>query len=410
MLDQVWDRLWVNVRLATMRERQANYGVVENGAIAVKGPYITYAGSMADLPARPELCAHQLIDGERLWVTPGLIDCHTHLVYAGNRAHEFEMRLEGASLEQIARSGGGMRSTIQATRRASEDELLKASAPRLEQMLQYGVTTVEIKSGYGLETEAELRQLRVARRLETLYPVSVRTAFLGAHAIPTEFDGQPDRYLDLIIEDMLPRVAAEQLAETVDCFMEQFAFDHKQTQRLFKAAERYGFDRVLHADQLTDSEGAALAAHYECLAAAHLEHASEDGVGAMARAGTVAVLLPGSFYFLRERNLPPIHELRMFGGRMAVATDCNPGSAPLTSILTAMNFACVLFRLTPQEALAGVTREAAHALGMARTHGTLDIGKVADLCFWDVNRPGELAYALGAAPLVSVVKEGVTVR
>ena len=358
-----------------------------------------------DLPAT--LRAAREHDAGGRWITPGLIDCHTHLVYAGSRAGEFEQRLNGATYEEIARAGGGIRSTVAATRAASELVLLEESKPRLRSLVTEGVTTVEIKSGYGLETGAEAKMLRVARALGNALPVTVRTTFLGAHALPPEFDGRADAYIDEICERMLPEVARAGLADAVDAFCERIGFSAAQTERVFEAARRLGLPVKLHAEQLSNQGGARLAARYGALSADHVEYIDEDDVVAMARAGTVAVLLPGAFYFLRETRVPPIELLRRHGVAMAVATDCNPGTSPMTSLLLALNMACTLFRLTPQEALAGATREAARALGLAHEGGTLEAGKVADFVLWDVDRPAELAYGIGMNPVHAVVKGGV---
>ena len=341
------------------------------------------------------------------WVTPGLVDCHTHLVHAGDRAREFELRLQGATYEEIARAGGGIVSTVAATRDASETALGEAASRRLGRLLAEGVTTIEIKSGYGLRTDAELKQLRVARRIGESAPVTVRTTFLGAHAVPPEFKGRQEEYVALVCGEMLPAVAEAGLADAVDAFCEGIAFSPAQTARVFERARSLGLPVKLHADQLSDLGGAALAARFGALSADHLEHTSASGVRAMADAGTVAVLLPGAFYFLRDTKAPPVQALRDHGVPIAVSTDCNPGSSPLSSILLAMNFACTLFRLTPEEALAGVTCHAARALGLADACGTIEVGKACDLAIWDVAEPAALAYAMGAAPCAGVVKSGV---
>jgi imidazolonepropionase len=361
------------------------------------------------LSGAPDKLARQVHDLEGRWVTPGLIDCHTHLVYGGDRAHEFELRLQGASYEEIARAGGGIVSTVTATRAASEDALFAAARPRLEALLAEGVTTVEIKSGYGLELETELKQLGVARALGAELPVTVKTTFLGAHAVPPEFEGRGGDYLDAVIA-MLPEVKDSGLADAVDGFCETIAFSPAQTERLFAAARGRGLPVKLHADQLSDSGGAALAARHGALSADHLEYAGGDGIAAMAKAGTVAVLLPGAYYFLRETKLPPIETFRQAGVPIAIATDSNPGSAPVTSILLMLNMACTLFRLTPEEALLGATRHSAKALGMAETHGTLEPGKAADFAVWDIDRPAALAYRIGFNPLAFAVKGGAVVK
>jgi len=400
------EAIWVNARLATM-VAGPGYGEIEDGAIAVRGGRIAWVGARAALPAALRTSATSEHDAGGRWITPGLIDCHTHLVYAGSRAGEFEQRLKGATYEEIARAGGGIRSTVAATRAASEAALLEASKPRLRALAAEGVTTVEIKSGYGLEAGTEAKMLRVARALGNALAVTVRTTFLGAHALPTEFDGRADAYVDEICERMLPEVARAGLADAVDAFCERIGFSAAQTERVFEAARRLGLPVKLHAEQLSNQGGARLAARYGALSADHLEYIEEDGVAAMARAGTVAVLLPGAFYFLRETRVPPIDLLRRHGVPMAVATDCNPGTSPMTSLLLALNMACTFFRLTPQEALAGATREAARALGLAREVGTLETGKVADFVLWDIERPAELAYGIGVNPCHAVVKRGI---
>ncbi|MBP2313842.1 imidazolonepropionase [Azospirillum soli] len=396
-----WDSLWFNGHAATM----APVGTVRDAALAVKDGRIAWVGPRADLP---EGAAREVHDLGGRWVTPGLIDCHTHLVFGGNRAREFEMRLKGASYEDIARAGGGIVSTVAATRQAGEEGLVASAAGRLERLLAEGVTVVEVKSGYGLDLATERAMLRAARRLGEQYGVTVRTTCLAAHAVPPEFTGRPDAYIDLVCEEILPALAAEGLVDAVDAFCERIAFTPEQTARVFDAARRLNLPVKLHADQLSDGGGAALAARYGALSADHVEHTGEDGVRAMAEAGTVAVLLPGAFYTLRETKLPPVELFRKHGVPMAVATDCNPGTSPAVSLLLMLNMACTLFRLTPQEALAGVTRNAAKALGMAETHGTLEAGKAADFAVWDVGDPAELCYWLGANPCVGVVRGGMT--
>jgi imidazolonepropionase len=401
----MWDMLWTNAKVATLRG--GRYSAVAPGAVAAQGGKIVWVGASADLPGPPEALAQGVHDLRGHWITPGLIDCHTHLVYAGTRAHEFELRLQGATYAEIARAGGGIVATVSATREASEAELVDAASRRLKHLLDEGVTTIEIKSGYGLRTDAELKQLRVARRLGAAAPVTVRTTFLGAHAVPAEYQGRADEYVDLVCDEMLPAAAGAGLADAVDAFCEGIGFSPEQTARVFERARALGLPVKLHADQLSDLGGAALAARFGALSADHLEYTSEAGVRAMAGAGTVAVLLPGAFYFLRETKLPPIQLFRDHRVPIAVSTDCNPGSSPLTSILLTLNLACTLFRLTPEEALAGVTCHAARALGMAGTHGTLEVGKACDLALWEVGEPAELAYAMGANPCAAVVKDGV---
>ena len=338
------------------------------------------------------------------------MDCHTHLVYAGSRAREFELRLQGATYEEIARQGGGIRSTVSATREADEQALFEQSAPRLDALLQEGVTTVEIKSGYGLDLDTELRMLRVARKLGEKFPVTVMPTFLGAHALPPEYEDRPDDYIEFVCSQVLPQVASQKLAVAVDAFCENIGFTPAQTQRVFKAAKNLGLAIKLHAEQLTDLQGAALAARYQALSADHLEYVSKSGVQAMAKNDTVAVLLPGAFYFLRETKLPPVDLLRRHGVPIALSTDCNPGSSPAVSLLLMLNMACTLFRLTPEEALAGVTRNGARALGLQDRIGTLEPGKDADFVIWDIPEPAELAYRIGANPMKHVVRKGRLVR
>jgi imidazolonepropionase len=381
----------------TMAVGSLDLGVVENGIVAAKGGRIVYAGPASDAPAGLDAEDRIGIDGR--WILPGLIDCHTHLVYTGDRAREFELRLAGASYEEIARAGGGILSTVRSTRDSSEAALVAATLPRLDALLAEGVTTVEIKSGYGLDREVELRQLRAARALARFRPVEVRTTYLGLHALPPEFAADREGYLDLVCREMVPFVAAEGLAVAVDAFCERIAFSLEETERMFAAARAAGLARKLHADQLSDSDGAALAARYAALSADHLEHTSEAGANAMAAAGTVAVLLPGAFYVLRETKVPPVDLFRCLGVPMAVATDANPGTSPLTSLLLAMNMAATLFRMTVEECLAGVTREAARALGILDQVGTLEPEKWCDLSIWDVERPAELIYRIGFNPL-----------
>lgn len=372
-------------------------GLIAPGAVVIEGDRIVWAGPMADCPAG------EAVDlGGRL-VTPGLIDCHTHLVFAGDRAREFEMRLNGASYEEVARAGGGIVSTVRATRAATEDDLLAQSLPRVDAMIAKGVTTVEVKSGYGLDIETELRMLRVARRIEQVRPIRVRTSYLAAHAVPPEYAGRSDAYMDEVV---LPGLnAAVGLADAVDAFCEGIAFSPVQVERLFAQSRALGLPVKLHAEQLSNLHGAALAARFGALSADHLEYLDEAGAQAMAAAGTVAVILPGAFYTLRETKLPPIALLRQHGVAMAVATDCNPGTAPMTSLPLAMNMACTLFRLTPAETLAGVTRHAAKALNLSDC-GRIAPGLRADLAVWDAAHPAELSYRIGATPLHSRIFGG----
>ncbi|MDF7775631.1 imidazolonepropionase [Sphingomonas sp. AOB5] len=391
------DRIWRNARLATMRD---GLGVVEDGAVACRDGRIVYAG-----PADGAPDAAETIDCEGRWITPGLIDCHTHLVHAGNRAREFELRLQGASYEEIARAGGGIVSTMAATRNATETELVAASLPRLDALLAEGVTTVEIKSGYGLTLEDETKMLRAARALGDVRHVRVRTTFLGAHAVPPEYKGDSDGYVDLVCNKMMPAMAG--LADAVDAFCEGIGFSPEQTERVFEAAAANGLPVKLHAEQLSNLHGAALAAKYGALSADHLEHLDEAGVAAMAAAGTVAVLLPGAFYFMRDTHKPPIDALRAAGVPIALATDCNPGTSPLTSPLLVMNMGATLFRLTVEECLTGVTRNAAAALGLSNEIGTLEASKACDLAIWDIESPAELVYRIGFNPLHARVMGGV---
>ncbi len=399
------DALWVNIHLATMTE-SGPYGAVEDGALALADGKIAWIGKRDELSANLASQAVHTFDGAGGWVTPGLVDCHTHLVYAGNRAREFELRLQGATYEEIARQGGGIISTVTATREADEASLLNQSIPRLVALMQEGVTTVEIKSGYGLDLETELRMLRVARKLGENYPVTVVPTYLGAHALPPEFEGRSDDYVDFVCHTVMPEVVAQKLAVAVDAFCENIGFTPDQTERVLAAAQKLGLALKLHAEQLSDLQGCALAASYGALSADHLEYVSEEGVRALATGGTVAVLLPGAFYFLRETRVPPIDLLRRYAVPIALSTDCNPGSSPTTSLLLMLNMACTLFRMTPEEALAGVTRNGAMALGLQNRIGTLEQGKDADFVVWEISEPAELAYRVGYNPMRQVVRQG----
>jgi imidazolonepropionase len=396
------DTLWTGARLATMRADLSGLGVVEDGAIAAKDGLIVFAGAWADLPA---VTAARTVDLEGRWVTPGLVDCHTHLVHGGDRAAEFEMRLAGASYEAIAKAGGGILSTVRATRAAGVDALVASALPRLDALLAEGVTTVEIKSGYGLDETAERTMLTAARALAGRRDLRVATSYLGAHALPPEYVGDRAGYLDLVCR-MIPHLAAEGLADAVDAFCEGIAFGPEEVARVFAAARAADLPVKLHADQLSDLGGAALAARFGALSADHLEYTSEKGVAAMAAAGTVAVILPGAFYVLRERQAPPIEAFRRHGVPMAVATDCNPGTAPVTSLLTTLNMAATLFRMTVEECLLGATRAAARALGLGAEIGTLAAGKACDLAIWEIERPAELVYRIGFNPLSARVFAG----
>jgi len=397
------DRIWRHARLATMAPARPGLGLVDDGIVACRDGLIVFAGPASEAPALEGL---EVVDCEGRWITPGLIDCHTHLVYAGDRAAEFEQRLRGVSYEDIARAGGGIVSTVRATRAASEAQLITASLPRLDALLAEGVTTVEVKSGYGLELEAERKQLRAARALAQQRAVTIRTTFLGAHALPPEFAGRADDYIAAVTGSMLPMLAREGLVDAVDAFCERIGFTPEQTRRVFEAATQAGLRVKLHAEQLSNLHGAALAAQYRALSADHLEYLDAEGVAAMAKSGTVAVMLPGAFYFLRDTQLPPLAQLRAAGVPLAVATDCNPGSSPLTSLLMATSFAATLFRMTVEECLLGVTRVAAQALGMADRIGTLEAGKQCDLAIWDIAQPAELVYHLGLNPLHARVWRG----
>ena len=395
------DTVWTDARLATMAG--GGVGVIENGIVAASGGRILFAGDAADAPA---LDAGEIVACDGRWITPGLIDCHTHLVHGGDRAHEFELRLAGASYEEIARAGGGIVSTMRATRVADEAALVASALPRLDALIAEGVTTVEVKSGYGLRLPDEAKMLRAARRLGEQRPVTIATTFLGAHALPPEYAGDADGYVDAVCDEMVPAVAGEGLADAVDAFCEGIGFSPAQTARVFAAAAAHHLPVKLHAEQLSNLHGAALAARHGALSADHLEYCDEAGVAAMAAAGTVATLLPGAYYFVRETRLPPIDLLRAAGVPIALATDCNPGTSPLTSLLLVLNMAATLFRLTVDECLLGVTRHAAQALGLDGETGTLEAGKSCDLAIWDIERPAELVYRMGYNPLHARIWRG----
>lgn len=393
----VADRIWRNARIATMATDAAGPVRLDRGAVAAKDGRIAWVGAMDDLP--PGLEAHDTIEMDGRWMTPGLIDCHTHLVHGGDRAREFEMRLEGADYQAIAQAGGGILSTVRATRSASAAELGASALRRLDALIAEGVTTVEIKSGYALDLAGERRMLETARDLGTRRDVTVLTTFLALHALPPEAAGDRDGFVRLMCEEALPTLAAAGLVDAVDAFCESIAFTPEETARLFATAAALGLPVKLHADQLSNLQGARLAAAHGAISAEHLEYTDEDGAAAMARAGTVAVLLPGAFYTLRETKLPPIAAFRRHGTAIAIATDYNPGTSPVTSILTIMNMAATLFRLTVDECLAGVTREAARALGRLADTGTIETGKWCDLAIWDIESPAELVYRVGFNPL-----------
>ena len=397
-----FDLLIEGAHLATMAG-DTPYGEIHDGAIGIRGETIAWVGRERDLPR--DASAHASLDACGAWATPGLIDCHTHLVYAGNRVDEFEARLNGSTYAQIAEAGGGIKSTVRATRGASDDELVAQSRPRLAALAAEGVTTVEIKSGYGLDTANELRQLRAARRVAADVGVDVRTTLLAAHSLPPEFIGRADDYIDLVCGEIIPAAASQRVADAVDAFCDKIGFTAAQTRRVFEAARDHGLPVKLHADQLSDTGGAALAAEFSALSADHIEYTSDAGVAALARAGTVAVLLPGAFYALRETRVPPIAALRAQRVPMAIATDCNPGTSPATSLPLMLNMACTLFRLTPAEALAGVTRHAARALGLG-DRGAIAVGQRADIALWDIVLPAELCYRIGGNPCRGIIRGG----
>jgi len=403
-----WDLLLTDARIATMRDDESDYGVVDGtAAIAISDGHIVWIGKQSDLPKHRAM-SERSMSGR--WLSPALIDCHTHLVFGGNRAAEFEQRLRGASYEDISRAGGGIMSTVRATRDATADELFDAALARVNALAGEGVATIEIKSGYGLDCETEIRMLEVARRLGDASSVDIRATLLAAHTVPPEFEDDADGYIDLICDVLLPRVAEQGLADAVDAYCESIAFSGPQIAKLFGAATKLGLPVKLHADQLSDSGGAEIAAYFNALSADHLEYTSEKGVSALSAAGSVAVLLPGAFLTLGETQLPPIDELRTNGVPIAIATDCNPGTSPICSLRTAMMLAARLFRLTPEECLAGATRNAARALGLQDDRGTLEVGKRADIAVWDISHPRELAYWTGTPQLAETIAGGHTTQ
>lgn len=401
-----WDALWIHGNLATA---VGGYGLLSDGAIGIVDGRIVWIGAMRDVPGKPESLAKIVHNCEGRLVTPGLIDCHTHAVFGSHRAHEFEMRLQGASYEDIARAGGGIRSSVQATRSLTEEELLQQSRRRILAMMQSGTTTVEIKSGYGLDEDHELKSLHVMKRLGRELPLHVHGTYLGAHSVPPEYSGRADTYLDHVCDTMVPKIARENLAEAVDVFCEGIAFSLAQTERVFKAAQKAGLAIHCHAEQLSDLGASALAARYGALSVDHLEYISDQSLAVLAKSETVAVMLPGAFYMLREKQLPPIARFRSLGIPMAIASDCNPGTSPLVSLPLAMNMGCTLFRMTPEECFLGVTAHAAKALGILQDRGTLEQGKRADFVLWDADHPHVLSYYVGYAPLHQVVIDGQTV-
>jgi len=397
-----WDRVWVGADLATMDEA-GGIGHVPDAALAIRDGRIAWLGTREQLQAISWSAAVET-DARGLWITPGLIECHTHLVYAGDRSNEFAARLRGATYEEVARAGGGIVSTMRATRAASEDELLAQSLPRAQALVNEGVTTLEVKSGYGLDLASELKMLRVAKRLGEQLGIDVIKTFLGAHALPPEFAQRQDDYVRHVCDDMLPAVAAEQLADAADVFCERIAFTREQTERVFERASKLGLKLRLHADQLSDGGGGELAARHGALSADHLEYASEASLQLMARKGVIAGMLPGAFYYLREKQLPPIDKMRELGVQMAVSTDCNPGTSPIASLLLAMNMACVLFRMTAAEVLRGVTINAARAVGLGEDRGMLRAGLRADLAIWKLRHPEQLCAEVGTHRPVEIVK------
>lgn len=409
-----WQTLYINVNLATMTDGSNSYGEIINGALAISEGKIVWLGKQNDLPesllnkdgSSLSDATIEIIDGNGHWLTPGLIDCHTHLVYGGNRANEFEMRLQGKSYQEIANAGGGIVSTVTATRKATVEELLASALPRLTALHQQGVTTVEIKSGYGLDTLNEIKMLKVAGLLANQLPVTIKRTFLGAHALPTEYKDDADGYLDIVCNDMLPKIVSENLADAVDVFCEGIGFSLEQTKRVFDAAKAHNLPIKVHAEQLSNLGASELAANYDALSSDHIEFLDEAGIKAMKKSGMTAVLLPGAFYFLRETQVPPIELLRKYQVPMAVATDANPGTSPIHNIHLMLNMACTLFKLTPSEALAGITCYGAKALGLGESKGQLAVGYDADIALWNIERPAELCYQFGVNPLSSLIQNG----
>jgi imidazolonepropionase len=405
LLTSKWQTVLLNINIATMVNGAESYGEIHNGALAISHGKIDWIGKQIDLPDYDKTQVEE-IDGEQKWLTPGLIDCHTHLVYGGNRANEFEMRLQGKSYQEIAEAGGGIVSTVKATREATESELLSTALARLLALHQQGVTTVEIKSGYGLDLDNEVKMLKVAGELANALPVTIKRTFLGAHALPIEYKDDAEAYITLVCEEMIPVVAEKALADTVDVFCENIGFNLTQTERVFTAAKKHGLAVKVHAEQLSDLGATELAASYNALSSDHVEFLSEQGIKAMGAADMTAVLLPGAFYFLRETQLPPIEQLRKHNVAMAIATDANPGSSPICSLQLMLNMACTLFRLTPNEALAGVTCHAAKALGLNESKGQLKVGFDADIALWNISQPAELCYQFGVNPLSALWHNG----
>ncbi|MBI3440346.1 MAG: imidazolonepropionase [Proteobacteria bacterium] len=401
----MFDSLWVNVHAATMAEA-GSPGIIKNAAIGIQDKKIAWIGPQKEMPQKPEPLSEHVHDGGGRWATPGLIDCHTHLIYEGDRVHEFEQRLQGLTYEEIAKAGGGIMSTVKSTRTASGQQLYDSALVRIQALLREGVTTIEIKSGYGLDVATEEKILRVATDIHDTSGLRIQRSFLGAHAVPPEYAGRPDDYINFVCQDMLPALHQKHLVDCVDGFCENIGFTRTHIEKVFKRAKELGLPVKLHAEQLSNQRGAALVAQYGGLSADHVEYLDEAGVKAMAKAGTVAVLLPGAFYFLREKQLPPVDLFRQYKVPMAIATDHNPGTSPTLSLLLMLNMACTLFRLTPEEALAGVTRHAARALGYQDICGTLERGKAADFALWDITHPRDLCYYFGRNPCMGVVRAG----
>ncbi|MFN7096422.1 MAG: imidazolonepropionase [Gammaproteobacteria bacterium] len=402
----MWDILCYDATIATCAESNTGYGLLTHAGIAIKEGKIVWLGQISELTSDLKTLAKKVIAANGLTITPGLIDCHTHLVYAGNRASEFAQRLHGATYQQIAEQGGGIHATVKATQEANFDSLYEQSSLRLKQLMQNGVTTVEIKSGYGLKAEHEVKQLKVAKKLAEKFPITIVSTFLAAHVLPVEYKDRSDDYITYMCEEVLSQIASEQLATAVDAFCEKIAFTPAQVERIFIKAQEYGLAIKLHAEQLSNSNGAQLAAKYHALSADHLEHITESGIDVMAKAGVTAVLLPGAYYFLREIKQPPIELFRAYQVPIAIATDCNPGTSPTTSLTLMMNMAAVLWRMTPEETLRGATIHAAKALGLHKTHGSLEVNKVADLVGWRINHPDELTYNIGNIRPEFVIKNG----
>lgn len=405
---EVFDELWLDVNIATMSGE--NYGVIPAGAIGISGEKISWVGRQKDLGKKALNSVKKIHRGNNFWVTPGLIECHTHLVYGGNRVCEFEMRQKGVSYAQISKMGGGINATVQSTRGTSEDGLFLSARERLSGFLKEGVTTIEIKSGYGLDMQTELKMLRVATRLQRQSYATIQRTYLGAHAVPPEYKGRVDEYIDFLCNEVLPEIKKEELADTVDAFCENIAFNTDQVERLFLKAKKLGYPVKLHAEQLSDQKGAILAAKYQALSVDHLEYLQEDGIKAIAKSGTIAVLLPGASYYLNETKKPPLELLKNYKVPVAISTDLNPGTSPINSLLAVMNMACVLWKFTPEDALLGVTANSAKALGLGSAVGTIETGKKADFVVWDISQPAELSYGIGLSPHKIVVKNGKIIQ